>query len=500
MGKLNITPISVDMPFIEDLLCTYLKYINVDYEKMLFLSWGFTILPEVSNRKNEVGYRISMDRINCIDMMEKYCGVIIREHIVTSKEEKLKRVLAEIDNGRGIIAECESMYLPYHRTYNKPEESHLHPILITGYSDTEVYLVDPGWLGDISYSWSLNSFIEAVRVLKTIEIDKKAQTFDLTEALNEIIIRVNTPKNGYNNMFDAISHLADLMENTFDITQEIKAKKYDHESLKYALFLFNMSRVDGSRSTMGIVFDYFYHKFEYLECASIADMFRQCVKKWAYVRYGMFKAIITNDQDSFKRYAGLLREISLYEKSILDAIIRLKMKIENSNKIVLMNLKKHYNENYFGEAGKLKSDSYIITETVPDDRIIDVGCKFKFPKIDGVDNVIRCLGQKIDVEENCYSTISIMGFAEYAGYVGEITVNYQDGTQSDILVGFNDFMENKPRFDEKVALKCDIYKYQKLRRGTIFYDTFVLDKNKVLKSFCLPEWDKLFIVAITLEK
>ena len=49
MGKLNITPISVDMPFIEDLLCTYLKYINVDYEKMLFLSWGFTILPEVSN-------------------------------------------------------------------------------------------------------------------------------------------------------------------------------------------------------------------------------------------------------------------------------------------------------------------------------------------------------------------------------------------------------------------------------------------------------------------
>jgi hypothetical protein len=505
MKLMNIKPIVVEIPFLEELLCSYLNYVGIDYQKMLFLSWGFSINPEDPMYPGRIGNRIDFDKGDYLNLMEKYCGYKLSHLTSECNNTLVHHISDELNQRRAVIALCDSSSLPYHRTYGKKEESHTHNVLVIGFSDTEIFVMDPGWI-EGPYAIKINQFEKAL--LKKIDVFEKINTFeqlDLATALTLIINKVLTPRDGHDSMFSAIIFFAELMKDQFDIKSETDAREYSNETLKWLPLFTNMTRIDGQRAAMSYVFKYFSQIFSNENCLEIADKFLFCVKQWAYVRYGIFRAIIANRKDAFLKSVNNLYMIAEYERNILEEMQKIRDGLTQNelsdSSMVLLDLREYFNENFFGYAGSLNSDSYIISNSVPNGSIIDCGnSKFIFPQTTMQCNIISCAGQNIQTQIDFYSGAAILGFSVFAGYVGDLIFTYEDGSQDESVLALNDFMEPQPRFGEKIALKCEIYRNQMTRNGLIFYEVYSIDSSKKLQSISLPDWPKLYILSITLKK
>jgi hypothetical protein len=501
MPVLSIRAVTVEIPFLEELICSYLGYIGVDYHKMLFLSWGFALRSPDLEHPLRIGSRIDFDKGDFLALMDVYCGLGLEKRSGTF-DELYDESCEEINNRRAVIATCESMHLPYHRTFGNANASHLHYILLTGYTENEVFVMDPGWL-DSSLAIDRTQFSLALKEIRIFKSSGMLKELNLADAINMIDARVMAARQGNLNMFDTIRAFADVLARDFDIRNEVDhIEKYNNESLKWIRLFTSMTRIDGQRIAMSIVFKKFGEMFQETACAAIAELFVQTAKKWALARYSLFKYVLTEKRAALDRAVALLRDASAAEENILREMNALKHRlVDRDSKWVMIALDDHYNANYFGEKGQIDSDSYIVASSVPSGAAINVqGTMFYFPKTTDTHNVIECHGQAIQVPNGYYRAVSIMGFAVTAGYVGDIVVTYADGSEEEIIIALNDFMEPQARFGEKVALNCQIYKYGLLRNGHIFYDCFELDEQKLLSSIYLPNWSKMYVLAISLEK
>lgn len=504
MGVMNIQAVSFEIPYIEELIGTYLNHVKIEYEKFLFLSWGFSISDKDPNNPLKIGPRIDLDKGNFLEPLKKYCGIELDFVPVNDVEDVFKRIIEDIEDRKAVIATVQSMYLPYHRTFGDENESHPHDILVCGISDSEVFVMDPGWF-EGAYGVNIENFKNALfEKVGFFNFSDKIHQFDEIEVLEAIIKKVTSSKNGYKDMFSAIESYADLMINEFNIKNEVSVKDYNNESLKWEPFITRMTRIDGQRYTMSIVFKYLYKRTNENIFLEISKMYIDCVKKWAHTRYGIYRSIISNSNDKFNNSVLKLKDIANFEREILDKIIISKELLEDKKgkiKIFMIDLTSYYNFKFFRDLGSKESNIYFLRTNMPSNDIINVeGIQFKFPDLTMPFDCISCNGQKISVEIDNYIEIDVLGFAIHAGYVDDIVVNYDDGTNEYLELALNDYLGGLSRYGEIIAINAQHYSDDILGVGCIYCTTIKVDNKKKISSIILPDWSKLCILSISLKK
>ncbi len=504
MGIMNIQAVSFEIPFIEELIGTYLNHVKIDYEKFLFLSWGFSISDKDPKNPLKIGTRIDFDKGDFLELLKRYCGVELEYSPIDDVECTTQRIIKDIESKKAVIATVQSMYLPYHRTFGKEEENHPHDILVCGISENEVFVMDPGWF-EGAYGINLENFkkalYEKVGFFKFLD---KTYQFDEVEVLDAIIKKVTSPKNGYADMFSAIEEYADLMINEFKIENEVGIRDYNNESLKWEPFITRMTRIDGQRYAMGMVFKYLHKRTNEDILLEISKMYTDCVKKWAYAKYGIYRSIISNSNDKFNNSVLRLKDIANYEREILDKIIIAKEVLE-ARKVnastVMVKLEPYYNFKIFRELGSKEADEYFLTTNMPNNEIMNVeGIPFKFPDITQSFDCISCDSQEIGVALGVYTEINVLGFAMHSGYVDDIVVNYDDGTYEFLELALNVYSGGLARYGEIIAMRGQTYSDNMLGIGCIYCTTIKLNNEKNVVSIVLPDWSKLCVLSISLRK
>ena len=136
-----------------------------------------------------------------------------------------------------------------------------------------------------------------------------------------------------------------------------------------------------------------------------------------------------------------------------------------SNKFVLVPLHHHFNNNGISlHLHQSDGDFDCYGQTYPSEELPQSGeiisvdqVEFLFPiKKEGYKNNIAFNSQTIQVPENGYSFLHLLGASDGGSFEEEIGCCYESGVAK-CKVGLTDFFEKEPRFGETVGLRCSHY-------------------------------------------
>jgi hypothetical protein len=127
-----------------------------------------------------------------------------------------------------------------------------------------------------------------------------------------------------------------------------------------------------------------------------------------------------------------------------------------------------------------------------------------YPKNNIYDN-ISCNCQKINFIEKNYSTLIIIGCAEWGNQSTSIIVNYVGENKIKLPFEISDWSFSEPIFNELLIWKGKSFERTKNGielinwfKGNIFAQLIKLDKSKKLESIVLPDCGNIHVFALTL--
>ena len=137
---LNIKPIRTPaLRMKEDIYASFLNYIGRDYMLLLSSSWGFRV--NLNNVKRVDEY-INLEENTLEYCLNNYFG--INDELITHSDfaDYLNDIYNSLADNIPVVLNVFSIGLPYHRTYMNPETAHEHPVLLIGYDEKNVYILD----------------------------------------------------------------------------------------------------------------------------------------------------------------------------------------------------------------------------------------------------------------------------------------------------------------------------------------------------------------------
>ncbi|HYH04687.1 MAG TPA: BtrH N-terminal domain-containing protein, partial [Bacillota bacterium] len=315
---IDIKPIStLAISVREDIIAAVLSWLGRDYMPMLIEFWGFGFRPEDPKLPGKLGNRVDLDKGNLVKPLEMFYGIKLETRAEQRDTELLAIIEAELHKNHPVILNMQTMYLPYHRTYQKPEESHPHQILVTGMDESKIYWIDPACSKNVE-SIALEEFTPGMISAETFVItDQKAEDWDWRQVVRAIVQKVRTPKNGHKDIFEAIRDFANKIETSLDITVETDGCEFDMESLRFNQFIFKIDQLSRSRNTIAKVFDYLAEKNDFPALRTIAESFRLIAQEWVRLRYIIIKGVTTpSDETSIMRAVEKIKKLADKEEEM----------------------------------------------------------------------------------------------------------------------------------------------------------------------------------------
>lgn len=129
--------------------------------------------------------------------------------------------------------------------------------------------------------------------------------------------------------------------------------------------------------------------------------------------------------------------------------------------------------------------------------------KFMFGnKDDGAFNNVTCRKQTFEITPGRYTKVYILAAMHDGGGKGAFVLNYTDGTEEKVTLGFSDWWGGNPIFGEKLVVKTSNHHEATGERKPgvgIYLQTIEPDHNRILHSITLPAEKRLQIFAMTLQ-
>lgn len=516
---LNIKPIRTPaLRMKEDIYATFLNYIGRDYMLLLSSAWGFRV--NLDNVKMVHEY-INLEGNTLEYCLNNYFGISINLITYNKFADYMNDIYECVTNKVPVVLNVFSIGLPYHRTYMNPETAHEHPVLLIGYDEENVYILDPPWTLDIV---KLNKK-ELEKILLSIEkfdVGNTIGDIKIDKILKTILEKVER-KDDIGDMFDSIYYFAEIIEGKFDISIDSEGKEYDMETLRFHPLISGLDYIGRLRLCMVDVLKYMANRYEIDSLNLISDLFQQTAQAWIRMRYILIKGCCKN-RDNFlaakKNVAEKIRNLAIQEKEIRNQIQNTldnallsagsnEREYSTSFEIIEIDLKKYFNNcSFHNSKNELKANfnikeiEYYISDGVrPVSQIVCNDMRFKMPDIysEEYDN-ISCQGQRIAVNLDFYISIMLMGFAVYKGYAGCLTVLYEDNSKDEVNFALTNSGSHKTLFGEEIVLKVDFMSKGKVKKGNIYCTEVPLESKKKIKEIILPEWEMCNIMGISLKK
>jgi len=180
-----------------------------------------------------------------------------------------------------------------------------------------------------------------------------------------------------------------------------------------------------------------------------------------------------------------------------------------------IDLSNHFNNQGFdspdtvgGKAEFSNKDKFFITDGLPREQLWTIdNLKSMFPEIkEGEYDNISCDGQVISLKKGVYSSIALLGCAEYGSHRDALEIYFEDGTIEKVMIEASNWALEKPKFNEKIAWTG--YSAVRKTNGVQVYPfevyinakRYKIKHNGVVSKIKLPQCLNMHYFSITLEK
>ncbi|WP_102399040.1 hypothetical protein [Haloimpatiens massiliensis] len=192
------------------------------------------------------------------------------------------------------------------------------------------------------------------------------------------------------------------------------------------------------------------------------------------------------------------------------------------DKYTFVELEEYFNNKGYGEVKKQNEMSdlsnqiaefsdghkfFVLDELEYKSELCIENMKFRIPgfKHNNFDNVV-CLGQKIEIKENAYDCIMVLGSADLGDHFEDLIIEFTDGTIEKICIQMSNWCKNAPYFDEKIAWTGKRAQVVNNETVVVPFDVHIFGKNykinsdSYIKALILPDCPNMHIFSLTLGK
>ncbi|RCX18415.1 hypothetical protein DFR58_105179 [Anaerobacterium chartisolvens] len=517
----------------EALLATVSFWLKRRYDMIFSRFWSFGLLPAAPNNSSAIFDRIFIEDNDYASLLEQYHGIQLTFMGIEGVEDIIGIAYRELKKGFPIAVNFNNKYYPW-TPENTKGESLYYPCLVTGISDDNegIYCID------------IHDFKKPAIIPKDVFIKayKDCVTFSIVDdEKNDIdwraVIKSNTSSLLENNSFESIREFSKLIANPDNYALEISGNGNLGEKIKYTYH---------SRYFFSHFFTYLinYHNAHVLsECRDrFIFLSNQWLSLWGLVTATVYRqklngAMDVTSQGSFIRKletaSAKLCNIADIEQSLCDDLIKIiegrsvssQVADSSANITAQTDGLQEYrfvdisgflnNEGFYSDIGEYTEASLtstgqvFLTHGLPSDDIWNFqGMRFKFPQpVDNKTDNISCAGQKINLENGCFSCIMLMGCAEWGHYSELLEIRYLDGTVSHVPLEFTDWTYPESHFGEIVVWEgmCaekdrDGVLRSSMLKGHLYARALNLNPIRQLDYIRLPDCSNIHLFAITLAK
>ncbi len=517
----------------EALLATVSIWLKRRYHMIFSRFWSFKLLPVNPNNSAAIFDRIFIEYNDYASLLEQYHGIRLTFIQTERTEDIISIAYRELKKGFPIAVNFNDKYYPW-TPENRQGESFYYPCLVTGISDDNegIYCID------------IHDFKKPAIIPKDIFIKayKDCVTFSIADdEKNDIdwrtVIKSNTSSLLENNSFESIREFSKLVANPDNYALEINGTGNLCEKIKY---------IYHSRYFFSHFFTYLinYHNAHVLsECRDrFIFLSNQWLSLWGLITATLYRQKLNGTMDfipqsSFIRKIGTasakLCNIADIEQSLCGDLINIiegravssPVTAASPSIIAQTDRLREYrfidisgflnNEGFYSDIDKHTAASLTCTGQVflthgfPSGTIWDSqGMRFKFTQpVDGKNDNISCSGQKINLENDCFSCIMLMGCAEWGHYSELLEIRYLDGTVSNIPLEFTDWSYPEAHFGEAVVWEGMCAEKDRegilrssMLKGHLYARALNLNPGLQLDYIRLPDCSNIHLFAITLAK
>lgn len=518
---INITPIYHDgLDCLEGLLISVAAWWKCEYELIFSKSWGFGY----KEGGNLIGPKIFIPGEGTIKLLEHFCGIRAFYHdLKNNPSECLNIIKKELEEGRPTIIYMNSFWCPWTLDYKKKKAHHF--CLVAGINeDGSLNGIDTAPINS-NINLPLDHFMEGSGCCITVsKMDNYFKPANWREILINSIMNFEGAK-FTSNSCERINKFAYDIQNSLDLNTEVR--KYQDDFTQCDLIM-NLHKVSRSRFHFAILLSHFAAKFGIARLTEFSKEFEYIGTKWFEIKSLILKAALKPDSEmNMSRVVNKISEVSYCEKEVSRNMLNFckyeygehsdsdkKRESIVSNEIDFIDLNRYLNnrgfsqyisQNYqasFTEGGDfLVQDEYAINQAWKVNKM-----EFGFPDIaDNVNDNISCTGENIRIPNNYYSSVMILGCAEWSSLVEKIKIYYESGAVESITVEFTDWVSN-PRYSEEIAWTGNamyrsgdgVHLYN--RKMNLFAKEYPLNRGDVIKSIQLPDCPNIHIFAVSLRK
>jgi hypothetical protein len=516
----DLKPVKSGGNCFDDIIETISQGYQRSYQMMYIESLRFGFNKEDISKT--IGENLQLDFRSRFEHVEKYNGYRLQMNREASFDSFLSIAREYISRNEPICIFIDTYYVPWDPGYGKFHYFY-HILVVVGYDDLNqnIFLTDP--------------FFQRMNVPLPLEVCRQAfQRFMTIDLLPE------KPQDRDEVFADVGKHLKEHVESTrthmlefaaalptIDFAKEIHGfEKFGETPLFQKLSLAIVERVNYAR-----MLKYLDQRFVEPKLGIIADQIKNLSDKWAVIRGYISKMNILSTQgthlSSMDSTANRIVEAANIEYQQINQLIDILKQTHSDSSIILtkdmnqqvpivnvgeifpiqmehlFNLRGIENED---NTADFDSEGYSFArEGLPQNRRLAAEeMSFEFPASisSGFDNMI-CQLQSIELPEEIYNGIMILGCSETGSDLGIIIVEYEDDTNELVHFGFSNWRGFHPIDNEIIAWKS-MATHRELGKSSsevyLYAKNSVLNSHKKARCLILPEVPNMHIFAISMWK
>ncbi|HWT73246.1 MAG TPA: hypothetical protein VN258_00770 [Mobilitalea sp.] len=507
-------------------LATISVWLKRRYEMIFSQFWKFKLLPSHPDHPGIISDRIFIENDNTLELLEHYHGIRVAYKDMKDTEEIINIAAQELKKGLPIAVEINDLYFPW--VPEKKKDDSLFPCFVTGISEDEIFCLD---IHGIKKSAPIpkSDFLKGYEGCITFSaVSNEKDKIDW-----HTVIAHNTTYLIENNSFEAMRELAKLITDSINDKTEVSELDALCYKIKY---------IYHSRYLFSQFLEYLINQHQSDALVEYKDRFvflsHQWLSLWGLISSTLVQHKLNISADfpyaRLRSVAGKLCNIADLEENLCRDMINTLEGLAVSSPTVykasnkdlhtdrlqyyhFVDLTDYLNNNGFHSntgtctaASLTLTGQVFLTKGLPMEPVWNThGMKFHFPyPVDGKDNNISCLGQKIMLQKECYSYLMFLGCAEWGHYSELMEIHYLDGTVSRSPLEFTDWSYPDSHFGEYVVWEgaCGEkdndgkLQFSKFLKVHLYASALQLDSGRELDYIGLPDCSNIHIFAITLGK
>lgn len=518
---------------LENLINSVTQYYGRSCELMSLYSWLFRYNREIYKEEHSFGNAITDSTFGkSLESLAKYHGVIMNYNDKKLFNEFSKVIQEEISNDRPVIICMDTFYCPWYVTdYNKLHTMH-YCLVIDIDNENKIFSIVDTQFAQEAVQVSFDYIEKGYNDFYTIHItDSDLDNMNWKDILSETIKYMKNTLEG--KTFEELRSFADDFESYICFSTEIRG--YENTPLKSSIFK-KIHTLSNKRKQYSRVFEFIRDKFEVKDMEVMAYRMKNIADRWSSTFGLLCKAFYKNDNAIISRVSDKLRTLADLEEELFNDLccLCLDKKIvgcevakseHDCNEVkvhTFVELEEYFNNKGYGEVKKQNEMSdlsnqiaefsdghkfFVLDELEYKSELCIENMKFRIPgfKHNNFDNVV-CLGQKIEIKENAYDCIMVLGSADLGDHFEDLIIEFTDGTIEKICIQMSNWCKNAPYFDEKIAWTGKRAQVVNNETVVVPFDVHIFGKNykinsdSYIKALILPDCPNMHIFSLTLGK